>query len=77
MTLAGHPRITIDPAICGGRPVIAGTRMRVSDILAMLAGGAAEAEMVADFPYLSALDVRAVLAFAAAARDHPVVAAAE
>lgn len=39
MTLAGFPRIAIDPAVCGGRPIIAGTRVRVSDILDMLAGG--------------------------------------
>lgn len=77
MTLAGFPRIAVDPNICGGRPVVAGTRMRVTDILEMLAGGATPAEIVADFPYISEDDVRAVLAYAAAAADHPVVLAAE
>ena len=77
MTLAGFPRISSDPAICGGRPVIAGTRVRVTDVLEMLAGGADATEIVADFPYLSADDVTAALAYAAAAADHPVVAAAE
>ncbi|MBT2245360.1 DUF433 domain-containing protein [Sphingobium sp. BHU LFT2] len=77
MTLAGFPRIAVDPAICGGRPIVAGTRMRVSDILEMLAGGASVDEIVADFPYLSEDDVRAALAYAAAMADHPVVLAAE
>lgn len=77
MTLAGFPRIAVDPAICGGRPIVAGTRVRVSDILEMLAGGASVDEIVADFPYLSEDDVRAALAYAAAMADHPVVLAAE
>jgi uncharacterized protein (DUF433 family) len=77
MTLAGFPRISIDPAVCGGRPVIAGTRVRVTDILEMLAGGATVAEIVSDFPYVAEEDVRAALAYAAAQADHPVVLAAE
>ena len=77
MTLSGFPRIAVDPTICGGRPVIAGTRVRVTDILEMLAGGADPAEIAADFPYLSEDDVRAALSYAAAAADHPVVLAAE
>jgi uncharacterized protein (DUF433 family) len=77
MTLSGFPRIASDPAICGGRPIVAGTRMRVTDVLEMLAGGASTAEIVADFPYLTNEDVRACLAFAANAADHPVVIAAE
>jgi uncharacterized protein (DUF433 family) len=75
MTLSGFPRIAIDPAVCGGRPVVAGTRMRVTDVLEMLAGGASATEIAADFPYVNENDVRAVLAYAAA--DHPVVLAAE
>lgn len=77
MTLAGFPRISVDAAICGGRPVIAGTRMRVTDVLEMLAGGATAAEIAGDFPYLAEEDVRAALAYAAAQADHPVVLAAE
>jgi uncharacterized protein (DUF433 family) len=75
MTLPGHPRISVDPAICGGRPVVAGTRMRVSDILDALAGGATEAELVADFPYIRLEDIRACLAYGAAAAGHPIVTA--
>lgn len=77
MILPGHPRIAIDPAVCGGRPIVAGTRMRVTDLLEMLAGGADAAEIAGDFPYISEEDVRAVLAYAAAMADHPVVLAAE
>eukprot|EP01035_Chromulina_nebulosa_P029783 gene29783-39508_t len=73
MTLSGFPRIAVDPAICGGRPVVAGTRVRVTDILEMLAGGASAAEIVADFPYLTEEDVRAALSYAAAAADHPIL----
>jgi uncharacterized protein (DUF433 family) len=51
--------------------------MRVSDILDMLAGGADENEILADFPYLAMEDVRACLSYAAHAADHPVVIAAE
>jgi uncharacterized protein (DUF433 family) len=65
MTLAGFPRISIDPGVCGGRPVIAGTRARVTDVLEMLAGGATAAEITKDFPYLGEQDVRAALAYAA------------
>ena len=77
MTLSGFPRITIDSAICGGRPIVLGTRVRVSDILEMLADGASEAEIVADYPYIAAEDIRACLAYAASVADHPIVLAAE
>ena len=77
MTLPGHPRIAVDPAVCGGRPTIAGTRMRVTDILEALASGATEQEIVRDFPYISAEDVRAALRYAASAANHPVAIAAE
>ena len=77
VTLSGFPRIAVDPAICGGRPVVLGTRVRVTDILEMLAGGASVSEIVSDFPYLVEDDVRAALSSAAAAADHPVVLAAE
>ena len=60
-------RVHVDPSICGGRPHIRGTRVRVSDILDLLASGAAQSEILADYPYLSEADVRAALAFGAAA----------
>ncbi|ATE63745.1 hypothetical protein COO09_08630 [Rhizorhabdus dicambivorans] len=75
MTLEGFPRIAVDPAVCGGRPTIAGTRVRVSDVLETLAAGASPEQILADFPYLSIEDVRGALVFAARAADHPIVLA--
>ena len=70
-------RITFDPAQCGGRPCIRGMRIRVKDVLDMLAAGATEDEILVDYPYLEREDIRACLAFAAAEMDHPVLPAAE
>ena len=66
-------RITINPAQCGGRPCIRGMRIRVKDVLDMLAGGASEAEILGDYPDLEAEDIRACLAYAASYFDHPVL----
>ena len=66
-------RITIDPEQCGGRPCIRGMRIRVVDVLDMLAGGATEAEILHDFPDLEAADICACLAYAARYFDHPVL----
>ncbi|WP_454300206.1 DUF433 domain-containing protein [Salana multivorans] len=63
-------RITIDADVAHGRPSIRGTRMRVSDVLALLAAGASESEIVRDYPYLTTEDIRACLAYAAAEVDH-------
>ena len=59
-------RITISPDQCGGRPCIRGLRIRVQDVLDMLAGGASHEQILADFPYLEPDDIRASLAYAAA-----------
>jgi uncharacterized protein (DUF433 family) len=75
--LPDHPRISVTPDVCGGRPCVAGTRVRVRDVLDMLAGGASEAGIVQDFPYITSEDVRACLAYAAAQSDHAIVLAAE
>jgi uncharacterized protein (DUF433 family) len=66
-------RITSNPRQCGGRPCIRGMRIRVKDVLDMLAGGASEEEILADFPYLEPEDIRASLKYAAAQIDHAVV----
>ena len=66
-------RITSNPRQCGGRPCIRGMRIRVKDILDMLAGGASEEEILADFPYLEPDDIRASLEYAAAQIDHAVL----
>ncbi len=59
-------RITINPEIRGGKPCIRGTRITVYDVLEYLAGGMTEVELLADFPSLTAEDIRACLSFAAA-----------
>ena len=68
-----HPRITIDPNVCGGKPCIRGMRIRVSDILSMLAAGASQDEILEDYPYLEAEDIAAALDFAARQTDHPIL----
>jgi uncharacterized protein (DUF433 family) len=66
-------RITTDPDVCGGRPCIRGLRIRVKDVLDLLAAGATREEILADYPYLEAEDIVAVLEFAARQNDHPVL----
>lgn len=66
--MALHPRINIDPAIMGGKPVIKGRRVTVHVILACLAGGDDVATVCDQFD-LTEEDVRAALAFAAALSD--------
>ncbi|MFT3745758.1 MAG: DUF433 domain-containing protein [Pyrinomonadaceae bacterium] len=66
-------RITSNPRQCGGRPCIRNLRIRVKDILDMLAGGASEAEILEDYPYLEADDIKASLGYAALQLDHAVV----
>jgi uncharacterized protein (DUF433 family) len=58
-------RITYNPQQCGGRPCIRGMRIRVTDILEMLASGVSEVQILADFPDLERDDIRACLHFAA------------
>lgn len=62
-----HDRIVRDPAICAGQPVIRGTRVLVRVILGYLAHGEPVATILRDLPSLTEEDVRAVIAFAAAA----------
>jgi uncharacterized protein (DUF433 family) len=69
-------RITIDPMVCGGRPCIRGLRVRVKDVLDLLAAGATREEILEDYPYLEADDISAVLEFAARQNDHPVLRSA-
>jgi len=69
-------RITFDPEQCGGRPCIRGMRIRVKDVLDMLAEGVSETEILQDYPDLQAEDIRACLQYAAAQVDHAVLQAA-
>ena len=70
-------RITVDPEKCGGRPCIRGLRVRVKDILEMLAGGSTRTDILDDYPYLQDEDITAALEFAARATDHPVFKSTE
>lgn len=68
-------RITFNPNQCGGRPCIRGMRIRVKDVLDLLAAGVGEAEILEDYPYLEGEDIRACLEYAAAEADHPILVA--
>lgn len=68
-------RITIDPEQCGGRPCIRGIRIRVVDVLQLLAAGETPQDILADYPYLEDDDITASLVYAARQLDHPVLAA--
>ncbi len=68
-------RITVNPVQCGGHPCVRGMRIRVKDVLDMLAGGATQEEILKDFPDLEVDDIRACIAYAARYVDHPVVPA--
>jgi uncharacterized protein (DUF433 family) len=69
-------RITFDPEQCGGRPCIQGMRIRVKDVLEMLAAGVSEAQILEDFPYLEAEDIRACLEFASSEMDDAILSVA-
>lgn len=71
------PRITVDPKVCFGKPTIRGSRVRVTDVLDNLAGGATRAQILESFPELEDADITAALAYAARAADHRVAFAAE
>ncbi|MCG3196317.1 MAG: DUF433 domain-containing protein [Candidatus Omnitrophica bacterium] len=66
-------RITVNPAQCGGRPCVRGMRIRVVDVLEMLACGVSREDILNDFPDLEPEDIQACLAYAARYFDHPVL----
>jgi uncharacterized protein (DUF433 family) len=63
--MSWRDHITVTPGVRSGKPCIKGTRITVYDVLEYLAGGMTEAQILADFPDLTAEDIRACLAFAA------------
>lgn len=69
-------RITIDPAQCGGKPCIRNLRVRVKDVLEMLGSGMTDTDILEEFPYLEADDLRAAQLYAARLTDHPVLRSA-
>ena len=68
-------RITINPDQCGGRPCIRGLRIRVIDILDLLATGLGPDEVLQELPDLEKEDILAALKYASRKLDHPVIAA--
>lgn len=65
--------MTVDPGRCGGRPCLRGLRVRVKDVLDLLAAGASREEILADYPLLETGDITAALEYAARQNDHPVL----
>jgi uncharacterized protein (DUF433 family) len=75
MTTNLSNRISVNPEQCGGRPCIRGMRIRVTDVLDLLAAGLSSAQALEELPDLEMADVQAVLKFAASRVDHPVLVA--
>ena len=69
--------IGVDPAVCGGKPCIRGTRIMVKNILGMLAGGCTVERIVEAYPELSPEQVRAAIDYAARVVDEEKVIALE
>ena len=68
-------RITTNPLQCGGRPCIRGMRIRVIDVLDLLASGLSHAQILEEMPDLEQEDIQAVLRYARDRFDHPVIVA--
>ena len=68
-------RITVDPAQCSGRPCIRGMRIRVIDVLQLLASGLTQSMVLSELPDLVMEDIEAALIYAEKKLDHPVIAA--
>ena len=69
-------RITVNPAQCGGRPCIRGMRIRVSDVLDLLANGLSSQNVLDEMPDLEPDDIKACLVYASVKINHPVLKAA-
>lgn len=68
-------RVTVNSEQCGGRPCVRGMRIRVSDVLDLLAAGLSREQVLDELPDLEPEDVEACLRFASQRLDHPVIAA--
>ena len=68
-------RITVNPRQCGGRPCIRGMRIRVIDILELLAAGLSFEQIIEELPELQLEDLKAALLYAVRKLDYPVLAA--
>ena len=68
-------RITVNPAQCGGRPCVRGMRIRVVDVLELMASGLSPSQVLEELPDLETEDIAACLRFASSRLDHPILAA--
>jgi uncharacterized protein (DUF433 family) len=68
-------RITVNPQQCGGRPCVRGMRIRVSDVLELLADGMTPEQILDEHPDLELKDIHACLRFASQRVSHPILAA--
>jgi uncharacterized protein (DUF433 family) len=66
-------RITVEAGKCGGRPCIRGQRIRVTDVLALIASGASFDEILTDYPSLEREDILAAIDYATHQADHAVL----
>jgi uncharacterized protein (DUF433 family) len=74
--ISSMERITINPEQCGGRPCIRGMRIRVIDVLDLLANGLTPEEVLSELPDLQPDDIKACLQYASRKLNHPVLVAA-
>lgn len=72
---SNEERITIEPEKCGGRPCIRGMRIRVTDVLDLLAAGLSNEQVIEELPDLELADVQACLSYASRRLSHPVLVA--
>ena len=67
-------RITVNPGRCGGRPCVRGMRVRVIDVLDLLAAGLTQQQVLEELPDLEAEDILACRRFASSHLNHPILA---
>jgi uncharacterized protein (DUF433 family) len=68
-----NPRITINPQQCGGKPCVRNMRIRVTDVLDLLANGLSFSEVLEELPDLEWTDIEARLQFASLKLNHPLI----
>jgi uncharacterized protein (DUF433 family) len=66
-------RVTVDPVVCGGGPCLRGLRIRVRDVLDLMAAGASREEILSDYPLLEPEDITAALEYTARQSDHLIL----
>jgi len=69
-------RITVNPEQCGGKPCIRGMRIRVTDVLDLMASGLSPEQVLQEMPDLVEEDIRAAVAYASAKLNHVILKAA-